>query len=114
VNVLGDDVSSNNSTCTSFTIIDSYNPFLPGNWPTGREEVEESDLTIVPTMDEVLIEGVTNRTMVTVSDMQGRIIELNEFEKNGSINLQDQSTGIYVIKAVDQTTGVTQMRKVSK
>lgn len=112
-NALGDQVSANNSSCDSFTIIDSYNPFAPGNWPTGQDEVEGESLNIIPTMDNVLITGVENSTIITVTDMQGRIIDMSEINKNGSINLEAQATGIYVIKATDQTTGETQMRKVS-
>ncbi len=113
-NALGDDVPENNTSCDQFTIIDSYNPFAQGNWPTGQEEVEGGALNIVPTLDQIFIQGVENSTVVTVTDMQGRIIEVSEIQENASIKLNDHAAGVYVIQATDQTTGETQMRKVSK
>jgi hypothetical protein len=113
-NALGDDVPENNTSCDQFTIIDTYNPFAQGNWPTGQEEVEGELLNIVPTLDRIMIQGVENSTVVTVTDMQGRIIEISEIQENASIKLDDQSAGMYIIQATDQTTGETQMRKVSK
>lgn len=114
VNVINDPVAANNVTCTSFRIIDSYNPFAPGNWPLGQDEIINADLSITPVQEQVLIQGVNNNTIITVTDMQGKVIEVNEVIQDANVNLSERSAGVYVIQATDKVTGETLTRKVAK
>jgi len=113
-NAIGDNVPENNVSCDTFNIIDSYNPFAPGNWPTGEEEIENQNLSITPIADQVLIQGIENTTSILITDMQGKVIEQMKMDTDGKIMMSERASGVYVIQATDNTTGETLVKKVSK
>ncbi|MEX2597365.1 MAG: T9SS type A sorting domain-containing protein [Salibacteraceae bacterium] len=114
VNAALDEVDSNDVSCDDFTIIDSYDPFKPGNWPSGREEVAGNSISITPVLDQVKLEGVNNPTSVVITDMQGKTVNRLNVNTNTNVSLSNQAAGVYVIKATDSKTGHVEVRKVSK
>lgn len=109
----GDNVDSNDVTCESFTIIDSYDPFNPANWPLGQEEVAGKTLKVVPLLDAVDIQGVSNGTRVTLTDMSGRIIRKMNITEDTRIDMNDEKSGVYIIQAEDNS-GSMEIKKFSK
>ncbi|NQV52738.1 MAG: T9SS type A sorting domain-containing protein [Flavobacteriales bacterium] len=113
-NEVGDNVDSNDVTCESFTIIDSYDPFQPSNWPLGTEEFNGTTLKVVPMIDAIRVEGVENPTEVTVMDMQGRLVRSVNLTEDANIQLNDEKSGVYIIQAADETNGAVEVKKFSK
>lgn len=113
-NEIGDNTDSNDVTCESFRIIDSYDPFHPSNWPLGAEEVADKNLKVVPMLDIIRVEGVENPTEVTVMDVQGRLVRSVTLTEDASIQLSDEKSGVYIIQAADETSGAVQTKKFSK
>jgi len=110
----GDNTDSNDVTCETLTIIDSYDPFHPSNWPLGTEEINESTLKVVPLLDEIRIQGVENPTEVQVTDMAGRLVRKVNITEDASIQLNDEKSGVYIIQATDENRGQVEIKKFSK
>jgi hypothetical protein len=110
----GDNQDSNDVSCTTFTIIDSYDPFHPSNWPLGEDEVSAKSLELVPMNDQVRVQGVSNSTAVTITDMQGRVVRQLNLNEDVVIPMADQASGVYIIQASDEANGQVEVQKFNK
>lgn len=106
--MISDENPDNDETCTSFRIRDTY-------IPVGQNEISniESSLRIYAALNEIQVEGVDEMTNIQITDMQGRVIKSVSSSENISVNMADESAGVYIVRAQEMKSGATSINKVT-
>lgn len=106
---LADSDPSNDTVCTSFTIVDTYVPPPP----IGINESPVSALKIFLVGNAIMVQGVVAPTDVTVMDASGKLIVSEQVTRDGMISLNNAPAGVYIIRSVNTVTGLSSMQKVA-
>lgn len=104
----GDDDASNDTTCTGFSIIDTYIPPPPIGI---SEDVETAGLDVFFSNQKVWVKNVTTATDVKITDMQGRVVEHINMLEDGSISMQNAVPGVYLVQTTEQSMGAVKLTK---
>jgi hypothetical protein len=107
---LVDSDPSNDTICTSFTLVDTYVPPPP----IGINEGPLSGVKMFISGDAIMVHGVVAPTDVTVMDASGKLIVSEQVTKDGMVSLNNAPAGVYIIRSVNTTTGLSTMQKVAK
>lgn len=111
LNDASDAVESNDTACLAFTIIDSYDPFNPSNWPLGVSNLNEDEISVFYANDFVVVEGITAQTNVRVMDVAGNEVMSEVLTSNGRLSL-NAASGIYIVQAI-QNGNLIKTQRVS-
>lgn len=99
--------ASNDTVCTSFTLIDTYVPPPP----IGIEDGPQSLVNVYAHNNVIMVKDVAQPLEISVIDAQGRVVHESLIESDRNIQLET-AAGVYVVRTRNITDGKSTMQKV--
>jgi hypothetical protein len=89
----------NNDSCDIYKLYDTFNPHNKTCWAVGQAELYNTNMSLYTANDLIYINGIESKTNITITDMNGRVVKTAVVSVNSSLDINNLTSGIYVVKA---------------